>query len=111
MINFVSAEEFGKKQSDSKDFLLKFNDSEINKTQFLFVKEQLGNYNRYMNSEYKITLDTKYNDSKNKLDIELVITIPDCLIPYNDEKLVELWIDLEKGFLKFYEQDIEPFKP
>ena len=66
MINFVSAEEFGKKQLDSIDFLLKFNESEINKTQFLFVKEQLTNYYRYINSEYKIKLDTKYNNSKKK---------------------------------------------
>ncbi len=110
MINFVSAEELGKTKTVATDFQLKFNESKINKAQYSTVKEKLNNYNQYMNKEYKITYDTQYNEMKQILDIRLIITIPNHIIPYDDEKLVELWMDLVKGFLKFYETDIEPFK-
>jgi len=111
MIKFVSAEKLSRTKPVASDFLLKFKDADVNKAQSVFEIEHLDNYNQYMNSEYKITFDAQYNESVQLLIIGLIVTIPDRLIPDEDEKLVELWMDLVKGFLKFYEQDIEPLKP
>jgi hypothetical protein len=63
------------------DILLKFSDSGINKEQYTFISERLEDFKLDIDSYYSITLDTKYEESKEILLIRIILSIPDIYKP------------------------------
>jgi hypothetical protein len=61
----------------STDILLRFSDSGLNKEQYASISEQLEDFKLEVDSEYSITLDTKYDETKKILLIRLILSIPE----------------------------------
>jgi hypothetical protein len=93
----------------STDILLRFSDSGLNKEQYASISEQLEDFKLEVDSEYSITLDTKYDETKKILLIRLILSIPDIYKP--EEMDVEQIINKHVyRFKQFYER-ISDFTP
>ena len=57
------------------DILLKFEDIGINRDQYIFMKNRLDNFNLILDKEYSATLDSEYDEFKNFLLIEILLSI------------------------------------
>ena len=57
------------------DILLKFEDIGINRDQYIFMKDRLDNFNLILDKEYSATLDSEYDEFKNFLLIEILLSI------------------------------------
>ena len=53
--------------------------------------------------------DTQYDELKELLIVGLVLTIPDRLMPKDDENLEQIILDQSDRFPKFYQRNIEAF--
>ena len=104
MIEFINSEKLGKTKPLATDILLTFKDEGVTNEQFTFLKERLDFYRMDINSEYVMKSHIDYDKSSETVLIGVTITIPDRLIPKNHAKLTKLIMDLERGFLKFYEE-------
>jgi hypothetical protein len=93
----------------STDILLRFEDTRINTEQYTFLKDRLDNFNLILDSEYSITLNSNYNESKNLLFIELILSISNLLKP-KDIQLEQIINDHSYRFIKFYERTIKSQK-
>jgi len=91
----------------ASDILLKFEANTINKTQYAFIEDRLDNYNLYIDPEYSMTYNSQYDESKEILSMGIIITIPDRLIPIDQEEFKQLCNGLIDGFQKFYERSIQ----
>ena len=107
MIKYVSLQVLDKINSVETEILFKFQDSGVNKAQYVFVKERLDNYKGFIDSEYKIKYDTIYDGSNDILVIWVIIIVPDHRLPKDQKKLIEIH---KNGFPKFYENTMESFK-
>jgi hypothetical protein len=95
----------------SADMILTFEDSRISKKQYSFIKNHLDNYKWYINDEYSMTSETIYDESSERLLIALDIIIPYHLMPKENNILIQMITDHLHRFPKFYERNIELFKP
>jgi hypothetical protein len=94
----------------ASDILLNFEDSGVNEAQYAFTKARLENYNLYIDREYSMTYDTQYDESNELFSMRIIITIPDRLIPKDQDKFTQLCMVLIDGFKKFYERSIQFLK-
>ena len=90
------------------DILLKFEDIGINKDQYVFMKDRLDNFNLILDKEYSTTVDLEYDDFKNFLLIEVLLSISDLLGP-KDVQLEQIVNDHSYRFINFYERNIQLF--
>lgn len=90
------------------DILLKFEDIGINRDQYIFMKDRLDNFNLILDKEYSATLDSEYDEFKNFLLIEILLSISDLLAP-KDVQLEQIVNDHSYRFIKFYERNIKLF--
>ena len=87
----------------STDILLRFIDSGLNKEQYAFISERLEDFKLDINSDYSITLDSKYDESKKLLIIRLILSIPDIYKP-KDVDLEQIINKNVYRFKQFYER-------
>ena len=95
----------------SFDIILTFEDIEISKKQYLFLKEHLNNYDWFLDDEYSMTSETIYNESSRMLLIALDIIIPNHLMPKDEKNLTRMIKDHINKFPKFYKQNMEFYNP
>jgi hypothetical protein len=69
----------------------------------------LDNFNLIIDSEYSITLNSNYDESKKILFIELILSISDILKP-KDIQLEQVINDHSYRFISFYERTIKSQK-
>jgi hypothetical protein len=93
----------------STDILIKFEDKGINNEQYTFVKDRLDNFNLILDSEYSISIDSNYDESKNILSIGLILSISD-LLKNRDIQLEQVINEHSYRFIKFYERTIKSQK-
>ncbi|MGB9200012.1 hypothetical protein [Methanobacterium sp.] len=91
------------------DILIKFEDKSINKDFYDFIKGRLDDFKLDLNDPYSITIDSKYDDSKNIILIDIVLSILDTHKP-SDAHLVQIINDKTYKFIKFYERNTQLFK-
>jgi hypothetical protein len=91
------------------DILLRFEDKGINKEKYTFIKERIDNYSLIANRKYRITVNSKYDESNKILSIGLIISIPDKRESKN-LYLEQIINDHSYNFIKFYERNNKLFK-
>jgi hypothetical protein len=96
------------KTESTTDIILRFEDTGINKEQYAFLKDRLENFRLIIDGEYSITLDTRYDESKKNLFIEVILSISDILKP-KDFQLEQIVNDHSYRFIRFYERNIQLF--
>lgn len=106
MLNFVDSEVLDKTKPVATDILIRFEDKAINNNQFEILNRRLLNYYPLINPEYKIELNNRFDEASQTLTIDLIITIPDRLVPKGDFlNSVEIFADNIKGFSDFYNKE------
>jgi hypothetical protein len=90
------------KTKPTTDILLRFNDSGLNKEQYASISERLEDFKLDKDSEYSITLDTKYDESRKILLIRLILSIPDVYKP-EDVDVEQIINNHVYIFKQFYE--------
>lgn len=106
ILEFIKFEMLDKTKPFATDILLDFDDSGVNKSQYDFLEDRLDNYNLYLEREYSMTYDSEYDESNEVLSMGIIISIPDRLIPEDQEEFTQLCMVLIDGFNKFYERSI-----
>jgi hypothetical protein len=96
------------KTESTTDIILRFEDTGINKEQYAFLKDRLENFRLIIDGEYSITPDTRYDESKKNLFIEIILSISDILKP-KDFQLEQIVNDHSYRFIRFYERNIQLF--
>ncbi len=94
------------KTESTTDIILRFEDTGITTEQYAFLKDRLGNFSLIIDKEYSITLDTRYDESKKVLFIEIILSLSDILKPKNFQ-LEQIINDHSYRFIKFYERNIK----
>ena len=107
ILEFIEFEMLDRTKPFASDILLKFEDNEVNKIQCDFIEDRLDNYNLYIERDYSMTYDAQYDESDEILALWIIISIPDRLIPQEQEELTQLCMGLIEGFQKFYERSIQ----
>jgi hypothetical protein len=90
------------------DILLRFEDNNVNQIQYSFIKDRLDNFNLLLDNEYSAIINSKYDESKDILYIELLLSISDLFKP-KDLQLEQIINHHSYRFIKFYERNIEVF--
>jgi hypothetical protein len=88
------------------DILLKFEDNRISREQYSSIKDILNNFNLIIDLEYSTSLDSKYDESKKLLLIEMILSISDLIRP-KDIQLEQIINNHTYRFTKFYERNIQ----
>ncbi len=102
MIKNISYELLGKAELTT-DILLKFEDSKINKRQYVMIKDRLDDYNQNIGYEYSISFNTQYDNITHHLLIGLIISIHDIQYPRN-VRLEQIINEQSYKFINFYEK-------
>ena len=105
MIKNISYETLDKTKL-STDILLKFEDNRISKEQYSSIKDMLNKFNSIRDLEYSTSLDSKYDESKKLLLIEMILSISDLNRP-KDIQLEQIINNHTYKFTKFYEKNIQ----
>ena len=98
------------KTKSTTDIILRFEDKGITTEQYAFLKDRLNNFSLIIDGEYSITLDTRYDESKKVLFIEIILSISDILKP-KDFQLEQIVNDHSYRFIRFYERNMQLIKP
>ena len=98
------------KTESTTDIILRFEDNMITTEQYAFLKDRLDNFSLIIDDEYSIILDTKYDETKKVLFVEIILTILDILKP-KDFQLEQIINDHSYRFINFYERTIQLIKP
>ena len=96
------------KTKPTTDILLRFEDNNVNQIHYSFIKDRLDNFDLIIDSEYSIKIDLNYDESNDKLIIEIILSISDLLKP-KETKLEQIINDHSYRFIKFYERNIQLF--
>ena len=78
-------------------------DTEVQPEQYYFLKDRLTTYKFYINGEYSLKSEIKYDESSKSLSIGINIIIPDQYIPEDTKKANEIIMDLINTFQLFYD--------
>ena len=54
---------------------------ELHKDFYDFIKDRLDNFNLLLDNEYSIIIDSQYDESKDIVSIEIILSISDLLKP------------------------------
>ena len=103
ILEFIKSE-INKVNLFSADMILTFEDSEISKKQYSFLKNHLDQYEWYIENGYSMTSETLYEESSGMLLISLDIIIPERLMPKGIDNLTQMIRDHIYKFPKFYER-------
>lgn len=83
------------------DIALIFEDTEVNKEDYEFLKAKLEDYNLEIDSELEITFDMEYDEYSKRLIIGVILAIPDPNdLTYNE--LITIRDSHINGFTEFY---------
>jgi hypothetical protein len=74
--------------------LIKFEDKRIKKNFYDFIKSRLEDFKLDLSNLYSITIDSKYDYSKNILLIDIILSIPDIHKPLDANLVQKLMIKL-----------------
>ena len=102
MIKLVDAK-INKIKNESTLVSIKFEDKDISKEQYKFLKNQLYKFKLYINKEYSMKFDTQYDKLLKLFLIDLDVIIPNYLIPKDPEKSTETIMEPIMVFQLFYE--------
>lgn len=102
-MEFRKLEVLDKTKPVATDIALVFEDTNVNKEDYEFLNSKLEDYNLEIDSELKMTSDTRYDEYSGSFIIGVVITIPDSLIPNDVDELGEMMINHVKKFNGFYD--------
>lgn len=92
------------------NILLKFEDKEIKKAFYDFIKYRLDNFKLDVNKECPININSQCDHSKELLLIEIILSIPDLIHKPLDLDMEQIVNHLSYKFIKFYENEIQIFK-
>jgi hypothetical protein len=87
-----------------------FEDAGLKKNEYKFLKERLNMFKSYVNSEYSIKSEIRYNEFSEILFIRIIIKIPDNLMPKDPVKSTETIMDPIILFQKFYQAQKEIYQ-
>ena len=87
----------------STDILLKFEDKKINKDGYYSIKDRVEDFKLDNESEYSITMDSRYDYSREVLLIEIILSIPDRNKP-SGVNLEQIINELSYKFIDYYEK-------
>lgn len=96
-------------KSDKTNLLLLFEDDNINREQYTYLNDKLEYFKSCISPEYSVNFKTHYDRCSGNLLIELILTIPNHLMPKNVKKSHVIDDTINK-FKKFYEFNNEKFK-
>jgi len=102
MIKLVDVK-INKIKNESTLVSIKFEDKDISKKQYKFLKNQLYKFKLYINKEYSMKFDTQYDKLLKLFLIDLNVIIPNYLIPKDPEKSTETIMEPIMVFQLFYE--------
>ncbi len=84
-----------------------FEDPEVQPEKSNFLKERLNKYKFYINSEYSLKSEIKYNETSKLLSIYVNIIIPDHHVPYELDKANAILMEPINTFQLFYDAQTE----
>lgn len=84
------------------DILIRFRDVGIDTEQYYFISKRLEDFKLDIISEYSITFDTNYDESKKILLIRLILSVSDINKP-EDVDIEQVINQHVYKFTKFYE--------
>lgn len=90
------------------DILLRFEDKGITKDFYDFIKDRLDNFNLLLDNEYSTIIESQYDESKDMVTIEIILTISYLLKPKNVH-VEQIINDHSYRFIKFYERNNQLF--
>jgi hypothetical protein len=93
-------------KSDKTDLLLLFETDGISRVQYKYLIDKLDDFKSYISAEYLVNSKTHYDRCSGNLLIELILTIPNDIVP-KDVKRGPVIDDIINKFIKFYESQIE----
>ena len=92
----------------STDILLQFDDNDVNQVQYSFIKNRLDNFNMILDEGYSAIINSKFDEIKDTLFIEIILSISDLYRPKNVQ-IEQIINDHTYRFIKFYERNIQIF--
>lgn len=98
------------KKSEATDLFLKFEDNNVNKDQYTFLKDKLDTFKFYIDNDYSMISEIQYDEFLELLIIGITIIIPDQFMPKDFEKCTEIIVDKMNLFRNFYEAQNELYK-
>lgn len=98
------------KKSEATDLSLKFEDNNVNKDQYTFLKDKLDTFKFYIDNDYSMISEIQYDEFLELLIIGITIIIPDQFMPKDFEKCTEIIVDKMNLFRNFYEAQNELYK-
>ncbi|MGB7969242.1 MAG: hypothetical protein WCF28_06690 [Methanobacterium sp.] len=97
-------------KSVSTEIFIKFEDTGLSKKQYSFLKNRLDKYNLYINSEYSLEYQIKYNKSSQQSLIKMNIIIPNHLIPCDAIEANRILMEPIDTFQLFYDAQNNIYK-
>jgi hypothetical protein len=110
MLDFINFEILDKTKPFATDVLIQFEETGVNTQKYSFIQDRLDNYNLYIDTKYSMTYETQYNEPEGILLMGIVISIPDRLVPDDDDKYNQLIAVFIKGFQQFHERTMQFLK-
>ena len=95
---------------DATNISVTFDDPEVPREKYNFLKDQLSKYKLYINSEYSFKSELQYDKFSQLLSIEINIIIPEQYIPTDATKANEILMDPINTFQIFYDAQNEIYK-
>ena len=96
-----------KSKIDIRKISVTFEDPEVQQNQYIFLKERLTTFKFYINSEYSLKSEIKYDKSSKLLLIEINIMFPEQYLPRDPSNINEILMDPIDTFKIFYDAQNE----
>ena len=95
------------KSKETTNILIKFEDRDVNKDFYNFIKDRLKNFQVKINNKYPINIDSECDYFEKVLFIQIILSIPDIPNTLNLEQIIN---HISYTFTLFYEREIQIFK-
>ena len=95
------------KTKETTNILIKFEDRNVNKDFYNFIKDRLKNFHVKINNKYPINIDSECDYFEKVLFIQIILSIPDIPDTLNLEQIIN---HICYKFTLFYEREIQIFK-